>query len=154
MSDVFDRLKNKARPTVPPRDTTLIKVQNDESYNDQITEFSHSVNVPKSSHDNNQPAINTIDHPNHELELELPEIVRRTIRLEQTIDTKLNNFCITKKITRETFLEAAFLVCSENQELMQEILEEAKKRYQQRKQAGEQRKFQTMVKKNNIADQE
>lgn len=66
------------------------------------------------------------------------------------IDTELNAFCTTKKlITRDTFIEAAFMVCSGNKALIQEIVEEAKKRYHQRKQGGEQRKFQTMAKKIN-----
>ncbi len=43
MSDVFDRLKKKARPTVPPRDRSLVKGQNEELMNDQMTEISHSV---------------------------------------------------------------------------------------------------------------
>jgi hypothetical protein len=40
MTDAFERLKNRARPTVPPRDSALGK-----SLNDELTEFSHSVNT-------------------------------------------------------------------------------------------------------------
>jgi hypothetical protein len=147
MSDVFDRLKKKARPTVPARDTTLVKAQNDELSNDQFTEVSQSVN------DENMNLLNTEkinDHfvpLNKEQELGVPQIIRRTIRLEQSVDNKLGTLCNGEKITRDTFLEAAFVVCSEKEELMQEILEEAKKRYYQRKQVGEQRKFQTMAKR-------
>lgn len=84
--------------------------------------------------------------------LELTQIIRRTIRLEQDIDTNLDSFCNVNKITRDTFLEAAFIVCSQNEELLQEVLNQARKRYQQRKQAGEQRKFQTLAKKINVND--
>ncbi len=37
---VFDRLKKKgARPTVPARDTSLVKNENTEILNDEITEI-------------------------------------------------------------------------------------------------------------------
>ncbi|MGI2906144.1 hypothetical protein [Tolypothrix sp. VBCCA 56010] len=149
MSDVFDRLKNKARPTVPARDTSLAKKENPEKLNDEITKSSHSINeeeknlpIPETTKDN----ASIIPQ---EQQADLPQTVRRTIRLDEDIDTKLDTFCNTEKITRDNFIEAAFLACSQNQELMQEILKEAKKRYHQRKQLGEQRKFKTLEKKIN-----
>jgi hypothetical protein len=84
-----------------------------------------------------------------EQQADLPQTVRRTIRLEEEIDSKSEGFCNTQKITKDNFIEAAFVVCSQNDELMQEILKEAKQRYHHRKQLGEQRKFQTMAKKMN-----
>ncbi|MBD2616121.1 hypothetical protein H6G94_33590 [Nostoc punctiforme FACHB-252] len=166
MSDVFDRLKKKgARPTVPTRDTSLVKKENTEIVNDQMTEFSHSekteilndqmTEFSHSEKTEEQDSANSEglkDNPTvspQEQQSDLPQTVRRTIRLEQDIDTELDVFCTAKKVTRDTFIEAAFIVCSQNEELMHDILEEAKKRYHQRKQAGEQRKFQTMAKKIN-----
>lgn len=152
MSDVFERLKKKTRPSVPARDTTLVKVQHDNLLNDQITEFSHLPEKPKPDLDSEEVINDKVSTSNQEQHLELPQIIRRTIRLEQDIDTNLDSFCNVNKITRDTFLEAAFLVCSENEELLQEVLKQARKRYQQRKQAGEQRKFQTLAKKINVND--
>ena len=152
MSDVFERLKKKTRPSVPARDTTLVKVQNESLLNDQITEFSHLPEKPKPDLDSEEVINDKVSTSNQEQQLELPQIIRRTIRLEQDIDTKLDTFCNAKKITRDTFLEAAFIICSENEELLQEVLNQARKRYQQRKQAGEQRKFQTLAKKINVND--
>jgi hypothetical protein len=150
MSDVFDRLKKKgARPTVPTRDTSLVKKENTEIVNDQMTEFSHSEKTEEQDSANSEGLKDNPTVSPQEQQSDLPQTVRRTIRLEQDIDTELDVFCTAKKVTRDTFIEAAFIVCSQNEELMQEILEEAKKRYQQRKQAGEQRKFQTMAKKIN-----
>lgn len=146
MSDVFDRLKKKARPTVPARDTSLIREHNEQLPNDQMTEFSHSSN-DEILHQANNRSINENPVPKTKEQEHFPELIRRTIRLEQEIDSQLNSLCATKKITRDTFLEAAMIICAKNEKLMQEILNEAQKRYQQRKQAGEERKFQTMAKK-------
>jgi hypothetical protein len=149
MSDVFDRLKNKARPTVPARDTSLAKKENTEELNDTITEISHSSNTKEGNEVINEVLKDSTTTFRQEQQADVPQTVRRTIRLEEDIDSKLDAFCTAKKITRDNFIEAAFVVCSQNEELMQEILEEAKQRYQHRKQLGEQRKFQTMAKKLN-----
>ncbi|YAF99546.1 MAG: hypothetical protein AB3A66_29985 (plasmid) [Nodularia sp. CChRGM 3473] len=152
MSDVFDRLKKKARPTVPERDTTLVKPQNEELHNDVMTEVSHSVNTKKVNLGNHESPNNHSHISHQEQDLDLPQIIRRTIRLEQEVDDKLENFCNAQKITRDTFIEAAFVICLEDEELMHKLLDEAKKRYYQRKQAGEKRKFQTMARKNSVSE--
>lgn len=133
MTDAFDRLKNRSRATVPLRDASIVKEINDEK-----TEFSHSVS--------NEVRTGEIASEIQE-DLDLFEVTRRTIRLEQTVDSNLEVLCNREKITRETFLEAAYLICAEKPELMQEMLDLAKQRYRQRKTAGERRKFQTMEKK-------
>jgi hypothetical protein len=134
MIDAFDRLKNRSRATVPPRDATLTK-----ELIDVKTEFSHSANEGTSV---------TPSAPSKSEEVEgFPEVVRRTIRLEQQVDEELERLCTREKITRETFLEAVYLVCNDKPEILQEVLEIARQRYRQRKTAGEKRKFQTMGKK-------
>jgi hypothetical protein len=148
MSDVFDRLKNRARPIVPTRDTSIVKEQNTEAVNDISSEFSHSVMTKSSNLVITELQQDDVTRPQEQQE-DFRQTFRRTIRLEQDIDSELDVLCTTQKITRDTFIEAAFIVCSQNKELMQEVLGEAKKRYHQRKQAGEQRKFQTMAKKIN-----
>lgn len=152
MSDVFERLKKKTRPSVPARDTTLVKVQQENLLNDHFTKFSHLADQAELDLDSEKVIKDKVSTSNQEQQIESPQIIRRTIRLEQDIDTNLDSFCNVNKITRDTFLEAAFLVCSENEELLQEVLNQARKRYQQRKQAGEQRKFQTLAKKINVND--
>lgn len=133
MTDAFERLKNRARQTVPPRDSSLAK-----EHNDQMTEISHSVKTKSyTDHMTNAPS---------ETE-NLPEVVRRTLRLEGDIDEGLEQLCGREKITRELFLEAAYLVCMENQQLIAQVVQVAKTRYRRRKLAGEQRKFKTMEKK-------
>lgn len=133
MTDAFDRLKNRSRATVPTRDASLVKGRNDEK-----TEFSHSTKTE---------LLNDEILPERQKDEEQFEVIRRTVRLEQTVDEALEGLCSRERVTRETFLEAAYSLCAEKPELMQEVLEIAKQRYRQRKAAGEKRKFQTMGKK-------
>ena len=77
-------------------------------------------------------------------------MVRRTVRLDQKIDTGLDQLCRHSKITKETFLEAAYLACRKNPDLLRSVLAEAQERYHQRKQVGEQRKLETMNNRQNL----
>jgi len=133
MTDAFERLKNRARPTVPARDPSLVN-----PHNDELTEFSHSVTTQSQTDSTTNAPSETED---------LPEVVRRTVRLEEDIDLGLEQLCSREKITREIFLEAAYLVCMENQQVLAEVVKVAKTRYGRRKVAGERRKFKTMEKK-------
>lgn len=134
MKDAFDRLKNRSRATVPVRDASLTK-----EVTDVKTEFSHS--------EKGEAPDSELNSPNSEDAEEFPEVVRRTIRLEQQVDEELERLCSRERVTRETFLEAVYLVCNDKPEILQEVIAIAKQRYQQRKTAGEKRKFQTMGKK-------
>lgn len=78
----------------------------------------------------------------------LPQVGdRRNVRLETSIDTELPQFCSQNNVTIETFLEAAFLACSQDAELKASVLEAAQARLQQRKQAGQLRRLQSQLKK-------
>jgi len=129
--NAFDRLKNRTRATVPPRTHTLTSENKD-----QISEFSHS-DMTKISQDN-------ITSTSQE---ETEATVRRTIRLEARLDEQLDQFCRRSKITRDTFLEAAYQVCLDNPELLALVLAEAQQRYRRRKQIGEKRKLEALNKK-------
>ena len=123
-NDAFDRLKNRPRATVPARNKSLT-----DSNDDANTEISHSVKI-KISQDTQEP-----------------DVVRRTLRIDRDIDSELEQLCGKVKITRETFLEAAYLACTQDPDLMAAVIVEAQQRYHRRKQAGEQRKFITMSRK-------
>jgi len=181
--DAFSRLKSRTRPTVPPRDTSVVKkpVEEGELFSvqaeseklkeadfDEMTEFSHSRNkkVSKSldgSELQAQPTNSMTEvrpQPNTESDKGLDqlsfaqepnelndEVVRSTIRLSAEIDEEIRQLCQREKITKDTFLEAAYLVVGEEGELRTRVLQLAKERYKQRKQVGEKRKLMTMMKK-------
>lgn len=181
--DAFSRLKSRTRPTVPPRDTSVVKkpVEEGEPFSvqaeseklksadfDEMTEFSHSENrevsksidapelqaqptnsmtevrpQPNTESDKGSDRLSFAQEPN---ELN-DEVVRSTIRLSAEIDEELRQLCQREKITKDTFLEAAYLVVGEAGELRTKVLQLAKERYKQRKQVGEKRKLMTMMKK-------
>ncbi len=146
MSDAIERLRNRTRATVPARDNSLVKARNTESpdstihdlHNDKLTDFSHLVEAKVSG------TIPVVEELSEEAE---PVVIRRTVRLEGDVDEALEQLCRRERITRDVFIEATYLVCSSNPEILQEILAVAKTRYRKRKAQGEQRKFQTMEKK-------
>ena len=141
-NDAFDRLKNRLRATVPARNKSLT-----DSNDDVKTEISHSVKTEISQ--DNIVEVSQVGLTESELSQDLQEreAVRRTLRIDRDIDDQLEQLCGKSKITRETFLEAAYLACTQNPDLMAAVLGEAQQRYRQRKQAGEQRKFATMSRK-------
>lgn len=168
MTDAFERLhqNQKNRPSVPPRDDNLVQRQNQQESeinnvaneseqndkatktnhsliesqpNDQKTEFSHST-IELKQKDKKTTATSSAPE-------KLPEVVRRTIRLEKGVDADLEQLCRNQKITREVFLEAAYQLCETNPEWFAKVLEIAQERYAQRKTAGELRKLKTMENK-------
>jgi hypothetical protein len=147
MNDAFHRLKNRSRATVKPRDYSLT-----ESENDSITKFSQDAITelePPETVANPENDIMTKfsqDKITELLESE-PMVVRRTIRLEEEIDEALASVCRAERITRDTFLEAAYSICSQQPELMELIVTEARSRRKQRQESGEKRKYETMKRK-------
>jgi hypothetical protein len=53
------------------------------------------------------------------------KLVSFTVRVEDSIDKGLKSLCTEESITKETFLEAAYLVCLDNEQMMQQVLEVA-----------------------------
>jgi hypothetical protein len=149
-NDAFSRLKDRTRATVPARNRSLTDASNDtktESSHSVKTDFSQDAiveigqtNLAEISQDAINESVPTPD-------IQEREAVRRTLRIDGAIDDELERLCGRLKITRETFLEAAYLACTQNPDLMTTVVAEAQKRYRQRKQAGEQRKFETMSRK-------
>ncbi len=127
MADAIDRLDNRLqRAVVPPRNKSILR--------HELTE---------------EPALPTEIADSDELaELrEMPEPVATTVRIDKPIFTKLTELCFRESITRETFLEAAFVLAENDAELMSQLLSIATKHCESRKVAKEERKFQTLLEK-------
>ena len=78
----------------------------------------------------------------------LPQVsTRRNIRLEVELENRLLSFCQANDITVETFLEACFVEAEQNARTRTEIVNEAKRRLKQRKQAGKLRRVLSQLKK-------
>jgi hypothetical protein len=120
--DANSRLKQRMRAIVPPRDTSALR--------------------QGSSFDSPVPAIpeppKPTPHP-------APKLVAFTLRVEEAIDKGLKSLCNEEGITKETFLEAAYLACLDNEQWRQQVLEIASERRQERKEAGVLRRAKSMT---------
>lgn len=130
--DANSRLKARMRATVPPRDTSLFKRQGDEG-----------LGIEQSGH---KPERAATEKQKRAVINELAQnLVSFTLRVEDSVDKGLKSLCTAESITKETFLEAAYLVCSENEQMMQQVLEVAKVRRQSRRNAGNLRRAEAMT---------
>lgn len=129
--DANSRLKARMRATVPPRDTSLFKRQGDENLEIDSSDYKPeraATDLQKRAV-TNEPAQN---------------LVSFTLRVEDSVDKGLKSLCTAESITKETFLEAAYLVCSENEQMKLQVLEIAKVRRQERRNAGNLRRASAM----------
>ena len=133
MSDMLDRIGRRSQRPKVSRDTSLINSQSEGSM--------ESAPVPMSSPD----AAASI-----EAQLaELPEVTsRRSVRLEKSLFEELSSFCQQHGITMETFLEASYVVASGDSMLQPQIVAEAQRRMEDRKQAGRLRRVLTQLNTN------
>lgn len=139
-SDVNSRVKARVRPTVPPRDNLLFRRQTDENLEDV-----EAVILDPPIHE--QKFIDKLETPKLAVASEETEkLVSFTLRVEDIVDKGLKSICTNESITKETFLEAAYLVCNENEQVMQRVLEVAKARRAKRKRTGNLRRAESMAK--------
>lgn len=130
--DLLSKIKQKAqqRKDVPTRNTSLL-----------------GSSSPSSPSPNLEIAQNLQIESPTEVE-DLPQISKRlAVRLEDELRDQLEMLCKYEKITPETFLEAALVVCQSNPGTMAMVMTEAKDRYAKRKMAGELRRLKTINQK-------
>ena len=149
MSDsVLDRIRqNRQRPAVAIRDDSLITgvqpVNTDISTNTQI--FEDVLDSDASTETISDNAQDTLGELKAEL-AKIPETTRHSaIVLEKEVDQVLTRYCKENRITIEVFLEAAWIHATSNPSTMKKIVTEAKRRYDDRKQAGKLRRLITMI---------
>lgn len=122
------------RATVPPRETSLFKRQPDEGI-----AVEQSDQKPEAPSESRRSKRAVTAEPAQKL-------VSFTLRVEDSVDKGLKSLCTNESITKETFLEAAYLACQENEQMMQQVLEIAKARRQERRDAGILRRAEAMTK--------
>ena len=132
--DANSRLKRRLRPTVPPRDTSMLKKPAEEEM-----AVEESLKQPETYNEQASPAQT---FPTQKA----TKLVSFTLRVEDSIDKGLKSICTEESITKETFLEAAYLVCLHNEQMMQQVLEVALARRQERRSAGIVKRAEAMTK--------
>lgn len=143
--DANSRLKARLRPSVPPRDTSLLR-----RHSEDEEAIAPVIKLPEPTPESvsetkvtNEPAKtqsknDLIDQPQ--------KLVSFTLRVDEMIDYGLKGLCSNERITKETFLEAAYLACQEDEQMLKQILEIAKARRHQRRAAGVIRRAKAMTK--------
>jgi hypothetical protein len=143
MSDnVLNQLRNKRnRSTVEPRQDLLVsQAQSQFQEEHPPQEFS-----PVTEFESQNATPDTIAELQAELE-KYPETRRHSaIVLEKDLDKELTRFCKDKGITVEVFLEAAWTFANVDITLLEKIIAEAKRRYDQRKRVGQIKRLITML---------
>lgn len=144
VENAIDRLKNRQRKKVNPRNPSLnvadnpttedSQTINQSNNNDSMTEVSQTV-----SQSNNNDSMTQDKKVN--------EPIRRTVRLDPQVDDYMDTLCKEHRVTKETLIEAAMLICSKNQRTLNKVITDAQDRYKDRKLKGELKKLQTMSKK-------
>lgn len=133
LKDANSRLMARRRASVPPRDTSLVKrVREPESEANPVT---------------HTPVAATRARATEPVPQQPQQLIASTIRLEVEIEQGLKTLCSSERITKETFLEAAFQVCQENEEILDLVLAAARVRREARKQVGLQRRAESMSSK-------
>ncbi len=131
--DANSRLKARVRATVPARDTSLVKRQDEPGL--VVEQSEHKLETAA------QPG-----KPKRAVTTEAAQkLVSFTLRVDDSVDKGLKSLCTSESITKETFLEAAYLVCSENEQMRQQVLEIAKVRRQSRRDTGLLRRAEAMT---------
>lgn len=139
-SDANSRLlKQRARATVPTRDTRVIKTQTELRNESNSTPPTISLEVSKED-----SAPSPLPQTDVATTIE-PKLATFTLRVDDKVDKGLKSLCTIENISKETFLEAAYLVCMENQDFMQQVLSIATERKQERREAGIQRRAKAMT---------
>ena len=78
---------------------------------------------------------------------EYPEYSRVTIKMEVGVDSRVRAICSTEKLSKEAFIEATCDWLLDKPEMIEEVLQLARKKAFYRKQVGTKRRAKTMVQK-------
>jgi hypothetical protein len=141
MSNALDRLINKKKPTVPPRIDVVGEVpQIPTGQKEEIAELSQDA-INNLSQDGKTSLSQDV---NAEIPLDDFQTVRNTIRLDRAIDDSLRQLCHDERITKETLLEAAYLYLDAHPTELEEVVQTARQRLQQRKAIADYKRAKTM----------
>lgn len=137
-SNLLDKIRqNRQRSTVASRDDSLFSSNRNEG-----TPLIQTEEISRNSEEEL-----TIEQLKQRLQ-EFPQTRRRSgIVLEEELDRQLTQYCKDNRVTVETFLEAAWTIAIENEDetLLVQILNEAKRRYASRKEVGRLRRLLTSL---------
>jgi hypothetical protein len=142
MSDALERLRQRNRPTVPPRDASLtpgasiraIAPLDSESLDTSISRYQ---DIQNSKLKDSRP---------QEIEPSL-QTKQSTMRLEQELSDRLQAVCRDNGISREVLIEALFEYGEAHPEVMSSVLKEAQLKNEHRQQIANLKRAKSMMEK-------
>jgi hypothetical protein len=129
----IDRIISRQKPKVPSRGDVVEELVSQ----DIKTSLSQNVDITE--------PIESLEKS--QTQPEPLETVRNTVRIEYEVDEALRRLCHSERITKETWLEAAFLVLQENPEQLEKVVALAQERLQRRKAIANYQRAKTMQKR-------
>lgn len=130
MSDALERLKQRNRPNVKSRDTSLSSGSPD-------TSISRNQESQISETPENQTTVS----------FQPLQTKQSTLRLEQGVSSRLQEVCRENGICREVLIEAMFEYCEANPEFLSAVLSEAITKNEYRQQVANMRRAKSMMQK-------
>lgn len=130
MSDALERLKQRNRPNVKSRDTSL-------------TSGSPDTSISR----NQEPQIPNNSENQATISKQPLQTKQSTLRLEQGVSSRLQEVCRENGICREVLIEAMFEYCEANPEFLSAVLSEAITKNEYRQQVANMRRAKSMMQK-------
>ena len=145
--NALDRLMKKQKPKVPNRpDVVEESLSFDIKTNESLTLEALSDNLMQNqqaqiSHDSKK---SLSQNPQKSLIIDDFETVRNTIRIESVVDESLRQLCHEERLTKEIWLEAAYLFLIERPDELAEVNKIAQERLESRKAIADRKRAKTM----------
>lgn len=154
MSDALDRLKQRQRPKVAPRDTSLISrpqdVQTSRHQDIQISRHMKAKEKEVKADRAGLPAEVESRHTDIQTSRLLddePPTKRSTFRLDANLIERLHNFCRHQGLSREVLIEAMYEYMEANPEALTQVVENASQKHDQRQQLANRKRAEAMISK-------
>jgi predicted DNA-binding protein len=155
-NDALERLKKRQRPNVPNRDTSLSpNVDISTSRYQDSNDIDISISGFQESPSQESPGIDTSTSGQQDSQVSRQEpeqllTKQTTLRLETALSQRLSEVCQNNGISREVLIEALFEHYSNDPEVWQAILVEAKRRGEHRTKLANLKRAKSMMQRFNI----
>lgn len=174
MSDALDRLKQRQRPKVAPRDASLTSkfqdIQTSRPQDIQISRHIESGETEAKTDMTGLPAAGESRHTDTQMSKPLgdggsaeisrhidiqtsrplddePPTKRSTFRLDADLIERLHNFCRHQGLSREVLIEAMYEYMETNPEALTQVVENASQKHDHRQQLANRKRAEAMMSK-------
>lgn len=174
MSDALDRLKQRQRPKVAPRDASLTSrpqdIQPSRHQDIQTSRHIEAEEIEEKAYIEGFPAVVESRHTDTQMSEPLdggrlaevsrhidiqesrplddePPTKRSTFRLDANLIERLHNFCRHQGLSREVLIEAMYEYMEANPEALVQVVENASQKHDHRQQLANRKRAEAMMSK-------